>query len=130
GEIDARCARPSGLGGRLGNQFIEPVAGTADGEALVVKELADTADEKGFVMLVITPVAAALDGVQLREFLLPITEHVRLDAAQLAHFADGEVALRRDRRQLGAAMTCFHGSSVPPSPSISATRGTSRRGAP
>src|SRR6185503_7275877 len=116
---------------RLRDDLVEAVARAVDGEALVVEQLADAADKKHFVVLVVAPVAAALDRLELREFLLPIAQHVRLHAAQLAYFADCEVALRRDRRELRSrAMTCFHGSSAPPSPSAFATRGTSRRDAP
>src|SRR5688572_2947074 len=117
--------------GRLRYEFVEAVARAADGEALVVEQLADAADEQHLVVLVVASVAAALDRLQLGEFLLPVAQHMRLHAAQLAYLTDREVALRRDRRQLRpGAMTCFHGSSAPPSPSASATRGTSRRGAP
>src|SRR4051812_44243972 len=65
--------------------IIQAVARAADGEAFFVKQFADAADEQDFVMLVVAPVAAPLDGLELRELLLPIPEHVRFDAAQLAH---------------------------------------------
>src|SRR5690349_4772655 len=132
GEREPLRARPAAQRfGGLGHELVEAVARAADGEALVVEQLADAADEQHFVVLVVAPVAAALDRLQLGEFLLPVAQHVRLHAAQLAYLTDREVALRRDRRKLRpGAMTCFHGSSAPPSPSASATRGTSRRGAP
>jgi hypothetical protein len=44
-------------------------------------------------MLVIPAIAASLDGPELRKLLLPISEHMRLDTAKLAHFTDGEIAL-------------------------------------
>jgi hypothetical protein len=44
-------------------------------------------------MLVIPAIAAAFDGPKLCELLLPISEHMRLDTAKLAHFTDGEIAL-------------------------------------
>src|SRR5512134_1580887 len=101
------AARPARAPSRLRYQLVEPVARAADGEALVVEEIADAADEQHFVVLVVAAVAAPLDRLQLGEFLLPVTQHVRLHAAQLAYLADGEVALRRNRRQLRArAMTC------------------------
>src|SRR6516162_1644902 len=71
----------------------EPVAGAVDGEALLVEEVADAPDEQDFVMLVVAAVAAALDRFELREFLLPVTEHVRFDRTEVADLADGEVAL-------------------------------------
>ena len=76
----------------------QTAAGAIDGKALLVEQFADTADQQHFVMLVIAAVAATLDRLQLREFLLPIAQHMRLDATQLADFADGEVALCRYRR--------------------------------
>jgi hypothetical protein len=39
--------------------------------------------------------AAPLDRAQLRELLFLVTEGVGLDRAQLRHFTDGEIALRR-----------------------------------
>ena len=79
---------------------VEPVPRTADREAFVVEQFADAPNEQDFVMLVVAAVAPPLDRLELREFLLPIAQHVRLDPAQLADFADREVAFRRDRRQL------------------------------
>ena len=79
---------------------VELVARAADGEALVVQQAADLADDDHVLALVVAAVAAALHRLELRELLLPIAQHVRLDAAQLADFADGEVALAGDRRQL------------------------------
>ncbi len=78
----------------------QPVAGSADGESLLVKEAADLPDDEHVLPLVVTAIAPALDRLQLGEFLLPIAQHVRLDAAQIADLTDGEVALPRDRRQL------------------------------
>ena len=50
-------------------------------------------------MLVVTPVAAPLDWLLLGKFLFPITQHMRLYAAQLADFTDREIAFGRDRWQ-------------------------------
>src|SRR5271170_5480141 len=80
------------LGG-VGASFLasELVASAADREALVVQEAADLADHNHVLALVIAPVAASLDGLQLGEFLFPIPQHMRLHAAQVAHLADGEI---------------------------------------
>jgi hypothetical protein len=43
--------------------------------------MAYLANQKHFVVLVITPVAAALDGFELRKLLLPVAQYVRLDPA-------------------------------------------------
>ncbi len=77
----------------------EPVAGSADGKALFVEQAANLPNDEHVLALIVAPVAASLDRLELREFLLPIAKHMRLDAAQIAHFADREVALPRDRRQ-------------------------------
>src|SRR5579871_3793920 len=97
----ARHARAGAVGGAArsrgsGGVALQAVACAADGEALFVQQLADTPDEKNLVMLVVAPVAAALDRLQLGELLLPVAQHVRLDAAQVAHLTDGEVAFGRD----------------------------------
>src|ERR1700730_934378 len=78
----------------------ELVARPADGEALVVEQAPDLADDDHVLALVVAPVAAALDGLQLGEFLLPVAQHVRLHAAQLTLLSDGEGALAGNRRQL------------------------------
>ena len=49
--------------GRLGHDFVEPVARATDGEALVVEQIADPTDQQNLVVLVITPVAAPFDGL-------------------------------------------------------------------
>jgi hypothetical protein len=51
-------------------------------------------------MLIIPAISAALDRTKLGKFLLPITQYMRLDTTQLAHFANGEVALGRNWRKL------------------------------
>ena len=51
------------------------------------------------MVLVVAAVAATFHWTQLRELLLPITEHVRFDTAQVANFANGEIALCRDGRK-------------------------------
>src|SRR5512139_2767956 len=85
-------------GRRLGIMF-KTLARTADGEALLVQQFADAADQQHLVVLIVAPVAAPLDRAQLGEFLFPVTQHVRLDGAQLRHFTDGEIAFGRDRRE-------------------------------
>ena len=51
------------------------------------------------MVLIIATVAAPFHWAQLRELLLPITEHVRFDAAQIADLTNGEVALRGNGRK-------------------------------
>src|ERR1044071_10444012 len=66
---------------------------------------------------------------QLREFLLPVAQHVWLHRAEVADLADGEVALVRDLRQLRRLTRCFPHRSRP-SAAASARGGTSPRAAP
>ncbi len=91
--------RRRGRAARRGHFGFQPVAGAVDRESLLVEEIADAADQQHLVVLVVTAVAAALDRLQLREFLLPVAEHVRLDRTKVADLADGEVPLGGDRRQ-------------------------------
>ena len=84
-----------GLAGRL----FQPVAGAADGKAFLVQQFADAAHQQHFVMLVLAAVAAPFDRPELGEFLLPVTQHMRFDAAQFADLAYREIAFGRDRRQ-------------------------------
>src|SRR6266436_6304307 len=59
----------------------ELVAGTADGKALFIEQAADLANDDHIPALVVAAIAAPLDGLELRELLLPVAQHVRLDAA-------------------------------------------------
>src|SRR5882757_1064023 len=77
----------------------EPVSGSANGKTLFIEQAADLPNNEHVLALVITAVAAPFDRFELREFLFPIAQNVRFDAAQLAHFADGEVPLSGNRRQ-------------------------------
>jgi len=52
-------------------------------------------------VLVVAAVAATLHGSQLGEFLLPVTQHMWLDVAQLTDLTNGEVALGRNSRKGG-----------------------------
>src|SRR5215471_15323652 len=93
---------------RRAQALVEPVARAADGESLLVKKLADAADQQHLVVLVVPPVPAALHGTKLGEFLLPVAQHVRLHSAQLAHLTDGEVALCGNRGEAILGRLAFH----------------------
>jgi len=98
----------------------EPVARTIDSESLLVEQVADAADQQYLMVLIVAPVAAPLYRLELREFLLPITQHVRLDRAKVAHLAYGEVALGGYRRKVGLSLPGLgHGSRLRPLPSVS-----------
>ena len=81
-------------------QLIQPIPRAIDRETLLVQQLANTPDQQHFMMLVVAPIAASLDRLELRELLLPIAQHVRLDGAQVAHLTNGEVAFGWNRRQV------------------------------
>ena len=48
------------------------------------------------MVLVVTAITTPFHRAQLRELLLPIAEHMRLDTAQVAHLTNGEVAFGGD----------------------------------
>src|SRR5882757_1990190 len=77
----------------------ETIAGPANGKTLLVQQAANLPNDQHVLALIVAPIAAALDRLELWEFLLPIAKHVGFDAAQIAHFADGEIAFPRNRRQ-------------------------------
>ena len=63
GEICLACSSRTIVLRGLGDDFIKPVARAADGETLIVQEVANAPDKEDFVMLIVTPVAAPLDGL-------------------------------------------------------------------
>src|SRR5689334_19510266 len=103
----------------------ELVSRTTDGEALLVQQAADLADDDDVLPLVVPAVTAALHGLQLRKFLLPVTQHVRLHAAELAHFPDREIALAGDCWEFVVILWFQHTLRL--EPSVSDRDGTSPR---
>ena len=75
------------------HEVLQLVARTTDGEALLVQQIAYAPDHQHLVVLVIAAITSPLHGPQLRELLLPIPQHMRLDATQLTNLTNGEVAL-------------------------------------
>jgi len=101
------------LGGLFGvGTASELLAGTTDGEALIVQQAADLADHQHVLALIIATVATALDRLELGEFLLPVAQYVRLYVTQVADFTDGEITLPWNRRQF-VVMTWFQHSPQP-----------------
>ncbi len=88
------------LDGGLFNLLTQAITCTANCEPLAIKKLANTAHQQDFVMLVITTISSPFHRLKLSEFLLPITKHMRLDATQLTHFTNREIAFSGDRWQL------------------------------
>src|SRR5688572_32064097 len=93
----------------------ELVARTTDGETLVVEQRADLANDDDVLALVVAAVAAALHGLELRELLLPVAQHMRLHAAEVADFADREITFAGDRRQLVIVLWFQHRLRLAPS---------------
>ncbi|MNR46725.1 hypothetical protein D3C85_1657300 [compost metagenome] len=60
---------------------------------MFIQQGTDAANQQHFVMLIVAAIAAPLDRLELGEFLLPVPQDMRLDAAQLADFTNGEVTL-------------------------------------
>ncbi len=104
----------------------EPISRAANGEALFIQQAANLPNDQHVLALIVAAVAAPLDRLELRKFLLPIAQHMRLDAAQVADFADREVALPGDWRQL--AIVAWFQHMPRRGPSIFDRGGTSRRG--
>jgi len=75
----------------------------ADRKALIIKQTANLPHGQDVMVLIVAPVAATLDGLELRELLLPIAQHMGLDVTKLADLANREIALGGDRRQTVAA---------------------------
>ena len=63
GEIRLACRGRTIILRRFGDDLVEPVARAADGETLIVQEVTDAPDQEDFVVLIVTPVAAPLDGL-------------------------------------------------------------------
>src|SRR3546814_9971426 len=74
-------------------RIAQAVARAADGEALFIQQRTDAADQQDFMMLIVAAVAAALDRLELGEFLFPVAQHMRFDAAEIADFSYGEVTI-------------------------------------
>src|SRR5690606_22344120 len=78
----------------------QALPGSAYREALLIEKAADLPNDQHILTLVVAPVAAALDRLQLRKLLLPVAQHMRLHPAELADLADREIAFSRYRREV------------------------------
>ena len=74
------------------------LARPADGETLIIEQAANLAHHEDIMPLIVAAVSAPLDGAKLGEFLFPITQHMGFDPAELADFADSEIAFAWDWR--------------------------------
>ena len=59
----------------------EAVPRPTDGKPLFIQQAAYLPDDQHVLPLVIAAVAATLDRLELREFLLPVAQHMGFDAA-------------------------------------------------
>ena len=103
----------------------QAVARPADGKPLLIEQAANLSDDEHVLALIIAAIAAALDGLELRELLLPVTQHVGFDAAQVADLTDGEVALAWNGRKF--AIVAWFQHMPQRALSISGQDGMSRR---
>ena len=76
----------------------QAITRAADGETLFVQQGTNAAYQQDFVVLVVATITAALYRTELREFLFPVTQHMRFDETQITHLTDGEVAFSGNRR--------------------------------
>jgi len=72
--------------------MIQAAARSAYSKTVLIQQLSDASYKEYFVMLIIAPVSAPLNRLELGKFLLPITQHVRLHPAQIAYLTDSKVA--------------------------------------
>ncbi len=77
----------------------QSVASATDRESLLIEKITNASDEQHLMMLIVATIAASLHRTQLCELLLPITQHVRLDATQFTDLTDREIAFCRYRRK-------------------------------
>jgi len=98
---------------------------SANGKSLFVQQAADLPNDQHVLPLVVAAIAAPLDRLELRKFLLPVAQHMRLDAAKIAHLSDREVALAWDRRQF--AIVAWFQHMLRRAPSVSDPDGMSQR---
>lgn len=87
----------------MGNVTLRVISGQAltcatDSEAVFIEQAADLAHDDHILPLIITPVTAPFERLELGELLLPVAQHVRLDIAQVTYLTDGEVALAGNDR--------------------------------
>jgi len=83
---------------RLGVVTGQALSGASDREAFVVQQTADLANDQHVLPLIVATIATPFDWLELREFLLPVPEHVRLDRTEITHLTDREVSLSRNGR--------------------------------
>ena len=76
----------------------EAVPCSANRKPLFIQQASNLPNDEHILALIVPPVAAPLDRLELGELLFPIAKHMRFDAAQLADFADREVPLPGNRR--------------------------------
>ena len=81
------------------SELFQFVARTNDGKTLLIQKLANSANDRDLMVLVIATVTAPFHWTQLLELLLPITEHVRFNTAQITNLTNGEVAFRRNGKK-------------------------------
>src|SRR6185312_267800 len=92
-QVEHRACRGSELA--LAAMLIHFLACAVDRVLLRIEEVLHEHDQLDFAALVHAVARAILGRAQEPELALPVAQHVRLEAGQLAHFADGEELLHR-----------------------------------
>src|SRR5690606_12035208 len=90
-------------------QIAQTITRTADGEALLVQQVAYATNQQYLVVLIIAAITAPLDWLELSKFLFPVAQYMRLDTAKVADFAYREVALGGNGRQGDWSFAGAHG---------------------
>lgn len=86
----------------------EPLAGTTNGKPLIIKERSDLADHQDVLALIVTAIAATLDGLQLGKFLFPVAQYMRFDRTEVADFTNSEISLTGDGWEFGVMIWVQH----------------------
>ena len=85
-----------GLGVVIASDFTGQVLPSAtDGIPFLVEETANLPDQHDVMTLIVPAISTAFYRLEIRKFLLPITQHVWLDVTQVADLANGEIPFIR-----------------------------------
>jgi hypothetical protein len=87
---------------RVGPGFVARkfLSSAADRETILIEKAADLPNDEHILTLIVAAIATPFDRFELREFLLPISENMRLHSAEVAYFTDREIAFTGDRGKL------------------------------
>src|SRR5258706_1398066 len=78
----------------------EAVPCAADGKPLFIQQAPYLPNDQHVLALIVPAVAPALGGPEVREILLPITQHMRVDAPPVPYFTHSEITPSPGRRPI------------------------------